>query len=617
MSVELDVLAPVVVEPTSANQIQRTAFYLESQGQPLFAWLHHRPNNRRGRQGVVICAPVGYEQVHAHRTLRRLADQLAEAGLPTLRFDYHGTGDSAGEYETENRVATWLANIHDALDWMQDQLGCETIHLVGLRIGATLAVQVATERPIESLLLWAPVVKGRAYVREIVALNAMRGEEASPAQAQEDLEAAGFVMSKQTASELSQLDLLKLVPNARRALILGRDDLQEDRRLLEYLQGCGLTVEQGTIAGYADMMAEPHLTKVPVTVIQQSAEWLSAPAPLFDEPANPDVRLSHSLVRQYQDVPVLAESHVRERTYTISQTPSLFGILTYTERSAAEELPFVVLLNAGSVHHIGPNRLYVHLARQLATEGFRCLRMDLCGLGDSVAASSEMENAHYADSSFADIALTLQKLQADFGARRIILLGLCSGAYYAFHSALQLTTPTLVESILINPATFYWHDGMSLDTAPAKQHKQFQYYKQVISQPDKWLKFFTGKSKTSVRGVWELAQQRWQMHKERHAPVAGTHTKPTAQREDLSADLERVANANRHLSFFFSSSDPGYEILKFHARRKVQQLTQAGKIDLFFVENADHTFSTLKQRADVLQQIGGHLRRRYQSQSGR
>jgi len=32
-----------------------------------------------------------------HRTYRHLADRLTARGLPTLRFDYDGTGDSAGE----------------------------------------------------------------------------------------------------------------------------------------------------------------------------------------------------------------------------------------------------------------------------------------------------------------------------------------------------------------------------------------------------------------------------------------------------------------------------------------------------------------------------------------
>ena len=39
-------------------------------------------------------------------------------------------------------------------------------------------------------------------------------------------------------------------------------------------------------------------------------------------------------------------------------------------------------------------------------------------------------------------------------------MGMCSGAYMAFHSAAQLGNPIVVESVLINPLTFYWKEGM-------------------------------------------------------------------------------------------------------------------------------------------------------------
>jgi len=53
-----------------------------------FGWLHHA----NGDRGVVMCAAMGYEALCAHQSWRVLADGLAAAGLPTLRFDYPGGG---------------------------------------------------------------------------------------------------------------------------------------------------------------------------------------------------------------------------------------------------------------------------------------------------------------------------------------------------------------------------------------------------------------------------------------------------------------------------------------------------------------------------------------------
>src|SRR5437870_2393270 len=80
------------VKPVS-TAVSRRALYLTSQGKPLFAWLHQGPQRRN--HGVLLCAPAGHEQIHTHRTLRHLADRLADAGFDAVRCDFHDSGDSA------------------------------------------------------------------------------------------------------------------------------------------------------------------------------------------------------------------------------------------------------------------------------------------------------------------------------------------------------------------------------------------------------------------------------------------------------------------------------------------------------------------------------------------
>src|SRR5579862_9011930 len=58
--------------------------------------------------GVVLCSPHGYEELCVHRHWREFAQKLSEHDLPTLRFDYSGTGDSADDDETPDRVRAWL-----------------------------------------------------------------------------------------------------------------------------------------------------------------------------------------------------------------------------------------------------------------------------------------------------------------------------------------------------------------------------------------------------------------------------------------------------------------------------------------------------------------------------
>src|SRR6185437_4398727 len=96
---------------------------------PLLGWLH-LPDDGRARAGIVLCPSLGKEQISAYPTLRLLADRLAVQGFAALRFDYEGTGDSAGDVSGESRVGTWLTNIAQAAGLLR-QIGLRSVALVG------------------------------------------------------------------------------------------------------------------------------------------------------------------------------------------------------------------------------------------------------------------------------------------------------------------------------------------------------------------------------------------------------------------------------------------------------------------------------------------------------
>jgi pimeloyl-ACP methyl ester carboxylesterase len=535
----------------------------------LFGWLHQGETSSGCERGVIIAAPPWHEQIHAHRSLRHLADALAEAGFPVMRFDYHGTGDSAGVDEDAGRHATWLANLRSAVDWMRGEMGCAEISIVGLRLGATLAAQVAADEPVADLVLWAPVVKGRAYVREMKFLSRAAGV---PVDGSKDIEAAGFVMAQQTAHDLAGIDLMQIRPRCRRALLVERDDLPVDAQLLNQMSSLGIETRQTVQPGYAKMMAEPHRTKVPHQAIAVIVSWLcSGDAGTRALPPAKQAWPTEALMDSKGSGPM------GERALCLCLQPNLFGILSepVAHQTAACDLPAIVLLNAGSAYHVGPNRLYVLLARRLATAGFRCLRMDLHGLGDSITRDSERENETYPATAFRDIDLAMRFLERELGVGRMVLMGLCSGAYAAFQSAVQLANPALVESVMINPLTFFWQEGMTVESVQSLKAVDQQCQKRTRSDSD----------------------------------LAAYPSHPA--RNDLAGDLARAVGTKRLLTFFFTRSDPGYEILTFFAERFVNEMCGAGRMRVGFIEDADHTFSRRGPREALLAAIVSDLSDRY------
>ncbi|MBM3523063.1 MAG: alpha/beta hydrolase, partial [Alphaproteobacteria bacterium] len=105
---------------------------------------------------------------------------------------------------------------------------------------------------------------------------------------------------------------------------------------------------------------------------------------------------------------------------------NLIGILATPDGAAADLA--VILLNAGLIHHVGPGRLYVDIARRFADGGVATLRMDFSGVGDSLPRPDNLPVLELAAREPCEAMDALARR----GYRRFVMLGICSGAYAAF-----------------------------------------------------------------------------------------------------------------------------------------------------------------------------------------
>jgi pimeloyl-ACP methyl ester carboxylesterase len=212
-------------------------------------WLHEAG----GALGVVVCAPQGYEQLCAQGALRELAERLAARGLPTLRFDYPGCGDSLGDDEGPARLEVWRASVAPAVAALREATGVKSVALVGLRLGGALALQAATSiDDIAAVALLAPVVSGRAYRREIAAFAAMTGGEAD---AEGAISVAGFRSTADTLAALDRLDATQ-IETAPPAIFLAAPAEQPGAdKLATRLAALGAEVTRAPFEGYAELLA--------------------------------------------------------------------------------------------------------------------------------------------------------------------------------------------------------------------------------------------------------------------------------------------------------------------------------------------------------------------------
>lgn len=141
----------------------------------------YEPAQRRGdvARAVLLCNSWGTEYLNAHRSLRVLAQRLGAAGFDTLRFDYFGEGDSGGE-TTEADLEGWKQDIATAVAELKAMSSAGRVVILGLRLGASLAAEVAPALAcdIDRLILWDPIVNGADYLSELEPEAAEEGVEA-------------------------------------------------------------------------------------------------------------------------------------------------------------------------------------------------------------------------------------------------------------------------------------------------------------------------------------------------------------------------------------------------------------------------------------------------------
>lgn len=139
----------------------------------------------------------------------------------------------------------------------------------------------------------------------------------------------------------------------------------------------------------------------------------------------------------------------------------------------------VIVVNGGAQYRVGAHRLFVKLARHLASQGHAVLRFDLPGQGDSPGEAIGFQQAAPHIGSAIDALLNAQP-----SLQQIVLLGLCDGASASLLYLHESADPRVNGLVLLNP----WVHTESSSARTQVKH----YYRQRVLMPDFWQKLLAG-----------------------------------------------------------------------------------------------------------------------------
>jgi hypothetical protein len=262
----------------------------------------------------------------------------------------------------------------------------------------------------------------------------------------------------------------------------------------------------------------------------------------------------------------------------------------------------LLLFSAGGTHHIGPNRMYVTLARRLARDGITVARLDQSGIGDAETRPGAPDNAVYADTGVPDMQAAITWAKQSLGGS-LAVAGLCSGAFHALRGALEdagTGAPAVDLAIPINSPVFHYVPGKPLDFATATAASETQRYKRAISEGVPWKKLLRGEVdvKHAARAVTRRARdtaQAWAKELARKAKVPLPH--------DFASELLGFTERGGAVRFVFSGDDPGRMLLEQQGGSTLERLVASARVALVSIPGADHTFTARWTQRRVLDEL--------------
>lgn len=287
-----------------------------------------------------------------------------------------------------------------------------------------------------------------------------------------------------------------------------------------------------------------------------------------------------------------------EKALLLGSSRSLVGVLTEPQRESSNNgkngKPAFILLNSGLIHRIGPNRLYVRIARNLAEKGHIVLRFDHSGIGDSLTRT---DNVPYAERYGQEVREAMDWVAKHKGVDRFCLLGLCSGAMTSFDVANR--DSRVIGAVLINPRSL-GGGGMALMGSMENRWRM----KEMAN------KFFT------VKGIWRVLTG--DAPYARVVRVVRDRLKGALKKEDLPNAFSEVAVSMKKLSskkvnllWISSDEDASREYFKLITAGQHKSLRTDERINYVLLCRSNHTLDKLEAQEQALEAVGNWTSRNW------
>lgn len=260
---------------------------------------------------------------------------------------------------------------------------------------------------------------------------------------------------------------------------------------------------------------------------------------------------------------------MRESAILFGETKSLVGIVS-DPPDASNNIGFI-FLNAGFTHRVGPQRMSVRFARDLADMGFTCLRFDHGGIGDS---RRRMDSIPFAEAAIEDGIAAMDFLQATRSISRFIVAGVCWGA----DNAVRVCEAD-ARVVGVMAVDFY--------SVPTVRHL-FRIYPARLLAARSWANILRGRSRIlGQMKAFVVAVAKSMVH----GKSESDDILPAMPAEGVVTLIRQLVDRGVFLSFAFASSAVSYDQYISKFRQPMTELVPTGRMEVGIFKAADHLFT--------------------------
>lgn len=271
---------------------------------------------------------------------------------------------------------------------------------------------------------------------------------------------------------------------------------------------------------------------------------------------------------------------MKEKIIQFGPENCMMGIVS-EPRQTISDRPIILILNSGLIHRIGPYRMGVELARQLAELGFLVIRFDLSKIGDSTSYDSTLG---FKERTISEIRAAMDMMERRYSVNQFISIGLCTGAMNSH--LITSNDDRVLAAVML--------DGYVYPTLRFHCNRLLQKSRNVFSSGNLLQKIGNlAGAKTISSGM---------------SGLEGVDYWNLPPKSEISEDLLKMMVRKVELLFIYSGGMHYYFNYKNQLKDSFRSINFSGQVEIHYLKEMDHTYTLSSDRRQMLDVIVSWLK---------